>query len=92
MCLGVEDEAFQEKDGHMDEPRSVKDGAEDTNERVVTSHTKGCKVTSVEQRHDVERVTAQNDETLGSLKQLKGSTQFNSCALASLVFRLVGLT
>ena len=34
-CLGVEDEAFQEKDGYMDEPRSVKDGAEDTDERVM---------------------------------------------------------
>ena len=26
----------------MDEPRSVKDGAEDTNERVVTPHTEMC--------------------------------------------------
>ena len=60
-CLDVENEAFQEKDGYMDEPRSVKDGAEDTNERVMTSHSEmcdqsgeGCKVTSVEEGHDVE--------------------------------------
>ena len=46
VCLGVEDVAFQEKDGYMD----------------VTSHTEGCEVTSVEKGHDVEEVTAQNDE------------------------------
>ena len=30
------------------------DGAEDTNERVMTSHTEGCEVTSVEEGHDFE--------------------------------------
>ena len=47
----------QEKDGYMDESRSVKDGAEDTNEGVMTSHSEmceGCKVTSVEEGDDVE--------------------------------------
>ena len=60
-CLDVEDEAFQEKDGYTDEPRCVKDGAEDTDGRVMTSHSEmreqsgeGCKVTSVEEGHDVE--------------------------------------
>ena len=80
-CPGVEDEAFQEKDGYMDEPRSVKDGAEDTDERVMTSHTEGCEVTSVEEGHDVERATAQNDEIVGSLKQLKGETSADLTAL-----------
>ena len=37
-CLDVKDDAFQEKDGYMDS-RSVKDGEEDTDERVFTSHT-----------------------------------------------------
>ena len=32
----------------------MKDGAEDTDERVMTSHTESCKVTSVEEGHDVE--------------------------------------
>ena len=80
-CLGVEDAVFQEKDGYMDEPRSVKDGAEDTDERVMTSHTEGCDATSVEEGHDVERVTAQIDETVGSLKQLKGETSADLTAL-----------
>ena len=60
-CFDVQDEAFQEKDGHMDESRSVKDGAEDTNERNVTSHSEmceqsaeGCEVTSEEKGHDVK--------------------------------------
>ena len=37
-------------------------GAEDTDERVMTSHTEmceGCEVTSVEEGHDVQRVTAE---------------------------------
>ena len=45
----------------MDSSRSVKDGAEDSKERVMTSHTEMCeqsgeccKVTSVEEGHDVE--------------------------------------
>ena len=70
-CFDVEDEAFKEKDGYMDDFRSVKDGAEDTDERVMTSHSEtceqsgeGCKVTSVEEGHDVERMTAQSDETV----------------------------
>ena len=49
----------------MDEPRPVKDGAEDTDERVMTSHTEmreDCEVTSVEEGHDVELGTARNDE------------------------------
>ena len=46
----------------MDESRSVKDGAEDTDARVMTSYIEDCKVISVEEGHDVENVTAQNDE------------------------------
>ena len=49
-------------------------GAEDTDERVMTSHTEmceGCDVTSVEDGHGVDLVTAQNGEIVGSLKQLK---------------------
>ena len=56
--LTSRDDAFQEKDGHMDEPRSGKDGAEDTDERVMTSHSemcKGCESASVEEGHDFER-------------------------------------
>ena len=62
-CFDVKDEAFQEKDGNMDEPRSVKDGGEDINQRVMTSHTEmceqsveGCEVFSVEEGHDVDQV------------------------------------
>ena len=60
-----------------DELLPVQGGAEDTDERVMTSHTEmceDCEVTSVEEGHDVERVTAQNGEIVGSLKQLKGET------------------
>ena len=56
----------------MDEPRSVKDGAEDTNERVVTPHTEmceDCEVTSVEEGHDVERVIARNDEIMEDVEE-----------------------
>ena len=36
--------AFQEKAGYMeDELRAVQDGAEDTEERVLVSHTEVCK-------------------------------------------------
>ena len=80
-CFGVEDDARQETAGYMDEPRSVKDGSEDTDERVLTSHTEGCEVTSVEEGRDVERATAQNGETVGSLKQLKGETSADLTAL-----------
>ena len=39
-------------------------GTEDTDERAMTSHTEmceGCNVTSVEEGHDVERVTVRSD-------------------------------
>ena len=83
-CLGVEDEAFQEKAGCVDEPWSVKDGAKDTDECAMTSHTEmceDCEVTSVEAGHDVERVTAQCDETEGILNQLKDKTSAGLTAL-----------
>ena len=47
-----------------DELWAVQGGTEDTDERVMTSHTEmceGCKVTSVEEGHDVERVTVRSD-------------------------------
>ena len=56
-----------------DELRPVKDGAEDTNERVMTSHTEmceGCEVFSVVGGHDVERVTVRSDvvkETMSAM-------------------------
>ena len=37
-----------------DELRPVQGEAEDTDERVMTLHTDGCEVTSVEEGHDVE--------------------------------------
>ena len=49
-CLNVEDEAFQEKDGFMDESRSE--------ERVMASRSEmceSCEVASVEEGHDSER-------------------------------------
>ena len=67
-----------------DELLPVQGGAEDTDERVMTSHTEMCEdfeVTSVEEGHDVERVTAQNGEIVGSLKQLKGETSADLTAL-----------
>ena len=39
-------------------------GGEDTDERVMTSHTEiceGCEVSSVEEGHDVERVIARSE-------------------------------
>ena len=51
-------------------------GAEDTDERVMMSHTEmceGCGVTSVEARHDVERVTVRSDvvnETMSAMVKL----------------------
>ena len=52
-CLDVEDVAFQEKVGHI----------EDTEERVLALHTEVCKgeVTSVEEGQDVERVITRSD-------------------------------
>ena len=47
-----------------DELRPVQGWAEDTDERVMTSHTEmcqGCEVTSVEEGHEVERVTVRSD-------------------------------
>ena len=47
-----------------DELRPVQRGTEDTDERVVTSHTEmceGCEVTSAELQPDVERVTVRSD-------------------------------
>ena len=62
-CLGVEDEAFQQKDGYMDEAQSVKDGAEETDERVMTSHTQshfrgGKDMTSNARLHRMVRLLA----------------------------------
>ena len=60
------------------------DGTEGTDERVVTSHTKmreGCEVTSVEEGHDVERVTARSDEIVAILKQLKDEMSADLTAL-----------
>ena len=68
----------------MDEPQSVKDGAKDTDECAMTSHTEmceDCEVTSVEEGHDVERVTAQSDETACILNQLKDETSAGLTAL-----------
>jgi len=57
------------------ELRPVQDGEEDTEERVMTSHTEmceDCEVTSVEDGHDVDgRHAPQSDETAGILKQSK---------------------
>ena len=57
------------------ELRPVQGGEEDTEERVMTSHTEtceSCEVTSVEEGHDVDgRNVPQSDETAGMLKQLK---------------------
>ena len=57
------------------ELRPVQGGEEDTEERVMTSHTEtceSCEVTSVEEGHDVDgRNAPQSDETAGILKQLK---------------------
>ena len=47
-----------------DKLRPVQGGAEDTDERAITSHTEmcqGCEVTSVEEAHVVERVTVRSD-------------------------------
>ena len=47
-----------------DELRPVQGGAEDTDERVMTSYTEmcdGCDVHFQEEGHDVERVTLQSD-------------------------------
>jgi len=40
-CLDVENEAFQEKDGYMDDSRPVQGGG-DTDERVMMPHTEKC--------------------------------------------------
>ena len=78
----------------MDESRSVKDGAEDTNERVMTSHTEmceqsaeGCEVASVEEGHDSER-----DEWHRALKGAL-ETQVIVCSdeWLSVFFRLCGI-
>ena len=50
----------------------------------MTSHTEmceGCEVTSVEEGHDAERVTARSDEIVGSLKWLKDETSADLTAL-----------
>ena len=57
------------------ELRPVQGREEDTEQRVMTLHTEMCEkseVTSVEEGHDVERMTAQSDVTAGILKQLNG--------------------
>ena len=78
--------ALLEKAGNTerDELWPVQGGAEDTDERVMTSHTEmceGCESPSVEEGHDVERVTAQNDEIVGLLRQLKDETSADLAAL-----------
>ena len=67
-----------------DQLRPVQDGAEDTDERVMTSHTEMCEgreVSSVVEEHDVERVTARSDEIVGILKRLKDETSADLSAL-----------
>ena len=58
-----------------DDLRPVQGGEEDTNERVMTSHTEmceDCEVTSVEEGHDVDgRHAPQSDETAGIPRPLK---------------------
>ena len=66
-----------------DELPPVQGGTEDTDERVTTSHSEmcdGCEVTSVEEGHDVERVTARS-EIVDILKQLKDETSADLTAL-----------
>ena len=54
------DDAFQENGGF----RPVQGGEEDTEERVKVPHTEmKSEVTSLEERHDAQRMTARSDVT-----------------------------
>ena len=95
----VENEAFQEKDGHMDESRSVKDRAEDTNERVVTSHgemceqsAEGCEVTSEEEGHDVEFENDAKESQEAKHKEVHQAAAALKCQSCDRIAKINGLT